>query len=151
MMCCWVMRWQRTVLEECLKWAHQRIVFGKPLIQQPVIRQKIARMIQLVESNQAWLEQITYQMNHLSYKEQAKHLSGPIGLLKTFATRSAHEIADDSVNIFGGRGLQQTGMGRVIEMFHRTYKFDAILGGAEEVLADLGVRQAMRFMPNAKL
>jgi alkylation response protein AidB-like acyl-CoA dehydrogenase len=108
-------------------------------------------MISLVEANQAWLEQITYQMCHLSYKEQAKHLSGPIGLLKTFATRSAHEIADDATNIFGGRGITQTGMGRIVEMFHRTYKFDAILGGAEEVLADLGVRQAMRFMPNAKL
>lgn len=139
------------MLEECLKWTHQRIVFGKPLISQPVIRQKLARMIGLVEANQAWLEQITYQMNALSYKEQAKHLGGPIGLLKTFATRSAHEIADDAVNIFGGRGITQSGMGKVVEMFHRTYKFDAILGGAEEVLADLGVRQAMKFMPNAKL
>lgn len=127
------------------------MVFGKALITQPVIRQKLARMIALVEANQAWLEQVTYQMNALSYKDQARHLSGPIGLLKTFATRSAHEIADDATNIFGGRGITQTGMGRVVEMFHRTYKFDAILGGAEEVLADLGVRQAMRFMPNAKL
>ena len=151
MMSCMVTRWSRTVVEECLKWAHQRLVFGKPLITQPVIRQKLARMISLVEANQAWLEQITYQMNHLSYKEQAKSLSGPIGLLKTYATRSAGEIADNATNIFGGRGLTQTGMGRVVEMFHRTYKFDAILGGAEEVLADLGVRQAMKFMPNAKL
>ncbi|KAK5165911.1 uncharacterized protein LTR77_008835 [Saxophila tyrrhenica] len=151
MMACMVSRWSRTVLEECLKWSHQRMVFGKPLISQPVIRQKLARMIGLVESNQAWLEQITYQMNHMSYKDQAKNLSGPIGLLKTFCTRSAHEIADDAVNIFGGRGITQSGMGKVVEMFHRTYKFDAILGGAEEVLADLGVRQAMRFMPNAKL
>ena len=145
------MRWSRTVVEECLKWAHQRYVFGKQLITQPVIRQKLARMISLVEANQAWLEQVTYQMNHLDYKAQAKHLSGPIGLMKAFATRSAHEIADDATNIFGGRGLTQTGMGRIVEMFHRTYKFDAILGGAEEVLADLGVRQAMKFMPNAKL
>lgn len=43
-------------------------------------------------------------------------------------------------------------MGGVVEMFQRTNKFDAILGGAEEVLADLGVRQAMKFMPRgAKL
>jgi alkylation response protein AidB-like acyl-CoA dehydrogenase len=87
----------------------------------------------------------------LKYKDQAKNLSGPIGLLKTYCTRSAHEVADEATNIFGGRGITQGGMGRVVEMFHRTYKFDAILGGAEEVLADLGVRQAMRFMPNAKL
>lgn len=35
--------------------------------------------------------------------------------------------------IFGGRGLTQTGMGKTIEMFHRTYKLDAILGGAEGI------------------
>ena len=75
------------------------MVFGKPLISQPVIRQKLARMIGLVEANQAWLEQITYQMNHMSYKDQAKNLSGPIGLLKTYCTRSAHEIADDGERV----------------------------------------------------
>jgi hypothetical protein len=42
-------------------------------------------------------------------------------------------------------------MGATIEMFHRTYKFDAILGGAEEILGDLGVRQAMRNMPKSML
>lgn len=30
----------RFITEECLKWANQRIVFGKRLIDQPVIRQK---------------------------------------------------------------------------------------------------------------
>lgn len=141
----------RTVVEECLKWSHQRIVFGKRLIDQPVIRQKLAKMIALVESHQSWLETITYQMCNMPYKQQSRYLGGPIGLLKMSVTRAAHEIADESVQIFGGRGLTQSGMGRVIEMFHRTYKFDSILGGAEEVLGDLGVRQAMKEMPNAKL
>lgn len=39
-MAAFVCRWMRTVAEECLKWSHQRIVFGKPLINQPVIRAK---------------------------------------------------------------------------------------------------------------
>jgi alkylation response protein AidB-like acyl-CoA dehydrogenase len=151
-MACTSVRMSRTVVEECLKWAHQRIVFGKRLIDQPVIRQKLAKMIALVEANQSWLETITYQMCNMPYSEQAKHLGGPVGLLKMSITRAAHEIADESVQIFGGRGLTQSGMGRIIEMFHRTYKFDAILGGAEEVLGDLGVRQAMAKMPkSAKL
>ncbi|KAI0472843.1 acyl-CoA dehydrogenase/oxidase [Xylariaceae sp. FL0804] len=150
-MACATIRASRTVVEECLKWSHQRMVFGKRLIDQPTIRQKLAKMIALVEANQSWLETITYQMCNMAYKEQAKHLGGPIGLLKMSITRAAHEIADESMQIFGGRGLTQTGMGRVVEMFHRTYKFDAILGGSEEILADLGVRQAMRQMPNAKL
>ncbi|CEI67223.1 hypothetical protein FVEN_g10943 [Fusarium venenatum] len=150
-MVCGSLRLSRSIVEECLKWANQRQVFGKSLIDQPVIRQKLAKMIALVEANQSWLETVTYQMCHMPYSQQAQHLAGPIGLLKMSATRAAHEVADESVQIWGGRGITQTGMGKFIEMFHRTYKFDAILGGAEEVLGDLGVRQAMRNFPNAKL
>jgi alkylation response protein AidB-like acyl-CoA dehydrogenase len=39
-MCCGVIRKQRTIVEECLKWSNQRIIFGKRLIDQPAIRQK---------------------------------------------------------------------------------------------------------------
>ena len=127
-MACSVIRWCRTICEECLKWTNQRIVFGKPLITQPVIRQKLAKMISLTEACQSWLETITYQMNNLDYAQQSKLLGGPIGLLKSYATRCAHDIADEATNIFGGRGITQGGMGRVVEQFHRTYKFDAILG-----------------------
>ncbi|QIW98417.1 hypothetical protein AMS68_003935 [Peltaster fructicola] len=151
MLACHVIRACRCVLEECLKWSHQRIVFGKPLINQPVIRQKLAKMIALCEANQAWLESITDQMCHMTYAQQSKLLGGPIGLLKYHSTRAAHDIADEATNIFGGRGLTQSGMGKVVESFHRTYKFDAILGGTEEILADLGVRQAMKNMPKAML
>lgn len=76
-------------------------------------------MIALVESSQAWLESITYQMCNMSYKQQSLSLAGPIALLKMSATRAAHEIADDSVQIFGGRGITKSGMGRVIESFNR--------------------------------
>lgn len=150
-MTCMVTRWMRTVTEECLKWSNQRIVFGKPLVSQPVIREKLARMISLTEACQSWLETITYQMCNMDYAQQSKLLGGPIGLLKSYATKSAGELASMGVDIFGGRGLTQTGMGRVVEQFHRTFKFDAILGGTEDILADLGVRQAMRNMPKAML
>lgn len=104
-----------------------------------------------------------------SYKEQSDKLAGPIGLLKQFITRTARETAEDATQIFGGRGITATGMGRYIEnvrflpksiglsnvahfdlppvKYHRGSPFDAILGGAEDVLGDLGVRQAMRKMP----
>lgn len=81
---------------------------------------RLAKMIAHCEANQAWLENITYQMTLMPYKQQSAHLAGPIGLLKMFATRSAHECADEAVQIFGGRALTQTGMGKTIEMFHRT-------------------------------
>jgi hypothetical protein len=35
----------------------------------------------------------------------------------------------------------------IFSQYHRTITFDALLGGAEDVLSDLGVRQALRAMP----
>ncbi|GJJ07636.1 hypothetical protein Clacol_001840 [Clathrus columnatus] len=151
MMCCVMLRTQRLIVEECLKWSQQRQVFGKPLNAQAVIRNKLALMISRVEAAQNWLENITYQMNH-SYKEQSDKLAGPIGFLKQFATRTGRATAGDATLIFGGRGITTTGMGKLIENYHRGSPFDAILGGAEDVLGDLGVRQAMKKMPkNARL
>lgn len=40
MMAAAVIRMSRVIVEECLKWCNQRIVFKKPLIEQPAIRQK---------------------------------------------------------------------------------------------------------------
>lgn len=37
----------RMAVEECFKWANQRQVFGKRLIDQPVIRFKLAKMVKL--------------------------------------------------------------------------------------------------------
>ena len=65
---CAVTRFARLVIEESFKWSCQRKVFGKPLISQPVIRFKLAKMISEIESVQAWLENITHNMNKLSYK-----------------------------------------------------------------------------------
>nr|GAT56055.1 acyl-CoA dehydrogenase [Mycena chlorophos] len=137
----------RVVVEECLKWATQRKVFGKPLISQPVIRAKLAAMIARVESSQAWLETITFQIVNMSQAEQSKLLAGQIALLKSFCTRAAQDSARDAIQIFGGRALTLSGMGKYIELFHHTAVFDAILGGAEDVLDDLGVRQAVKGMP----
>ena len=146
-----VNRASRLIIEECLKWSKQRMVFGKPLAEQPVIRQKLAKLASQVEGVQAWLEAITYQMQHMSHAEQAARLAGPIALLKLFATRVANDVSDEACQIFGGRAITATGMGQVVERFQRSVKFGAILGGSEEIMGDLGIRQAMRGMPNARL
>ncbi|RDB25723.1 Acyl-CoA dehydrogenase family member 9, mitochondrial [Hypsizygus marmoreus] len=151
-MCCASARSQRGIVEECLKWTTQRKVFGKPLHSQAVIRAKLAAMIARAETSQHWLENITYQMCNMSYRQQANKLAGQIAFLKSYSTASGQETARDAVQIFGGRGITATGMGQYIEHYHRTIPFDALLGGAEDVLRDLGVRQALRAMPkNARL
>lgn len=126
MMCCTSIRMSRAITEECFKWASQRKVFGKNLIAEPVIRQKLARMITLCEAAQAWLEQVTEQMTKMSYAQQSKQLAGRIALLKMFGTRCETEISDQAVQIFGGRGLTKGGMGDRIENFQRTFKFNSM-------------------------
>ncbi|KAJ3756525.1 acyl-CoA dehydrogenase/oxidase [Lentinula raphanica] len=142
---------QRVIVEECLKWANQRIVFGKPLASQAVIRNKLGKMIMRIEACQNWLETVTYQMNNMSYHEMSSRLAGQIGLLKQFVSRCGRETAEDATQIFGGRALTVTGMGKHVENYHRTSGYDAILAGAEDVLGDLGVRQAMKKMPKNAL
>jgi alkylation response protein AidB-like acyl-CoA dehydrogenase/predicted heme/steroid binding protein len=145
-------RSSRLVVEECFKWAMQRKVFNKPLIAQPVIRSKLAMMISQVEAVEAWLENITYQMCNMTYQEQSALLAGPIALLKLLSTKVGSYVSDNAVQIFGGRSLTLTGMGGVIERYMSGSKFASILGGAEDVMADLGVKFAMRYFPkNAKL
>jgi len=135
----------RLIIEECFKWANQRVVFGKPLIKQPVIRFKLAKMVAELESVQAWLHDITYQMNKFGYK--GAKLAGAMALCKMKSTRVSLFIADEAVQIFGGRGITKTGMGKHVEHFQRSIKFSAILGGAEEILGDLGIRMATKRMP----
>lgn len=139
--CCGLARSCRLITEECLLWAAQRRVFGRPLLSQPVIRLKLAAMIGKTEAMQAWLESITHQMTRMDYATQAQHLAGPMAFFKMMSTRWAGEITDEAVQIFGGRGLTTMGMGRFIERAHRTRKFEAVGGGSEEIMGDLGVRQ----------
>jgi len=52
MICVNTNRFSRLMTEEAFKWANQRIVFNKPLIDQPVIRNKLAMMIGQTEAVQ---------------------------------------------------------------------------------------------------
>ena len=150
--CVFVAVGMRAMCEETLKWCTQRKAFGKSLMQQPVVRFKMAGVIARVEAVTNWLENMTYQMNEMPFKEMSVKLAGPLALLKYHITRMAWDVADDVTQLFGGRGVTRSGMGRGVEAYLRTIKLGSILGGSEEIMADLGVRQAMRSYPkNAKL
>jgi len=58
-----------------------------------------------------------------------------------------HLVADNAVQVLGGRGVTQGGMGRIVETFHRVYKVPSVYGGSEEIMADLAVRQAIKAYP----
>jgi len=137
----------RRIVSECLKWANQRVVFGKKLIEQPVIQLKLGEMIAAVEADSAWLNELTYQITKMTYAETSKYLAGPIALLKFKCTRTSALVADNSVQILGGRGITQGGMGSKVAQFSTSFKFASVPGGSEEIMVSLGVRQAQKFFP----
>lgn len=83
----------------------------------------------------------------VSFGSQGAEVGARIALLKYQTTRMNHLVADNAVQVLGGRGVTQTGMGRVVEVFSRMYKIPAVYGGSEEIMADLAVRTAIKGYP----
>eukprot|EP01065_Artemidia_motanka_P032723 TRINITY_DN39709_c0_g1_i1.p1 TRINITY_DN39709_c0_g1~~TRINITY_DN39709_c0_g1_i1.p1 ORF type:complete len:547 (+),score=192.94 TRINITY_DN39709_c0_g1_i1:81-1643(+) len=146
-MCVMINERCRIMIDECFRWAINRKIFGKRLINQPVVRQKIAEMSAAVESMAHWIDAISYQYHVMPEGERMRKLGGPIALLKYHSTRVSIKIADNAAQIMGGRGLTRGGMGYKVQEFVRDIKFSAILGGAEEVMADFAMRDAQKKIP----
>eukprot|EP00747_Dinoflagellata_sp_TGD_P211522 gnl/TRDRNA2_/TRDRNA2_84761_c0_seq1.p1 gnl/TRDRNA2_/TRDRNA2_84761_c0~~gnl/TRDRNA2_/TRDRNA2_84761_c0_seq1.p1 ORF type:complete len:520 (-),score=130.03 gnl/TRDRNA2_/TRDRNA2_84761_c0_seq1:123-1682(-) len=142
-----IMGMARAALADAFMWAAQRKVFGKPLIEQAVIRNKLSSSAAALESVQAYLDAITYDMSVSKDGPVGTRLAGPIAMLKYQSTRMGWQIADDTVQIMGGRGITRTGMGSRVEGFKNYVKYAAVYGGSEEIMADLAIKQALKAFP----
>jgi alkylation response protein AidB-like acyl-CoA dehydrogenase len=137
-------RFARVCLEEAMKYAHKRKTFGQRLVDHPVIRQKLAHMARHIEATQSWVEAITYQMTKMPFKEQAEKLGGPIALMKAQSTLTFELCAREAAQVFGGLAYTRGGQGEKVERLYREVRGCAIPGGSEEIMLDLGIRQALR-------
>merc|ERR1712100_833529 len=144
--CVQAIRFSRVLLEDSMRFAHKRMTFGKRLIDHPVIRFKLAHMAWRVESAQAWLGQVTYQMKTLPASKQDV-LGGPIALLKANSTICYEFCAKEAGQIFGGLAFTRGGQAERVERLIRERMAYSIPGGSEEIMLDLGVRQALRSFP----
>jgi len=136
-------RFARVCLEESMKYAHKRETFGKKLIDHPVIRLKLAHMSRQVEAAQAWLESITYQTTIMDPLTAVMLLGGPIALLKAHASTVFEYCAREAAQIFGGLAYTRGGQGDKVERLYREVRAYAIPAGSEEIMLDLGIRQAL--------
>ena len=142
--CVQASRFARVCLEEAMRYSFKRRTFGKLLIEHPVIRLKLAHMARQVEATHALLESITYQMTVMSYQEQSRTLGGPIALLKAQCTTVFEYCAREASQIFGGLSYTRGGQGEKVERLYREVRAYAIPAGSEEIMLDLGIRQATK-------
>merc|ERR1712070_10582 len=149
--CCMTNRFSRVCLEEAIKFANKRKTFGKTLIEHPVIRWKCAEMARMVEATHNWLENVTYQMNTMKGQEAMLKLGGQTALLKVQCTKVFEYCAREAAQVFGGLVYTRGGQGEKVEHLSREVRAMAVPGGSEEIMLDLGVRQASKLAQMAKM
>jgi acyl-CoA dehydrogenase len=93
----------------------KREAFGKKLIEQPVIRHRLAKCGALLESQQAWIEQFAYAMAKLTKAEADVRLGGLTALAKANSGIVLAACAESATLLFGGNGYTKTGQGQLIE------------------------------------
>ena len=101
-------------------------------------------MVWQVESLQAMLELVTYQMCTMGKDEQNIKLGGSTALLKVHSTKILEYCAREAAQIFGGASYVRGGQGEKIERLYREVRAFAIPGGSEEIMLDLSIKQSMK-------
>ncbi|KAI0907305.1 putative acyl-CoA dehydrogenase [Ustulina deusta] len=139
-----ITRQARVALAAAFEYVMKREAFGKPLMDQPVVRHRLAKAGGLLESQWAWVEQFAYQMSRMPKEDADRELGGMTGLLKAQAGIIFHECASTAVLLFGGNGFTRSGQGELVEMIYREVPGARIPGGSEDVLLDLAVRQLVK-------
>ncbi|KAF3940511.1 hypothetical protein ABW19_dt0206927 [Dactylella cylindrospora] len=137
-------RTARAVLSSAVEYVMKREAFGKKLIDQPVVRHRLAKCGTMLESQWAWVEQIVYQMDKLERKTADIELGGLTAMCKANAGMVVNECAQCAVLLFGGNGLTRSGQGEMVEKIYREVNTIRVPGGSEDVLLDLGVRQLVK-------
>ncbi|KAM3414452.1 hypothetical protein BST61_g9617 [Cercospora zeina] len=139
-----VTRAARVALSSAFAYVMRREAFGKPLIEQPVVRNRLARAGAELEATSAWLEQFVYQLAHMDKRSADVELGGLISLAKAKAGLVLDECARCAVLLFGGNGYTRTGQGELVEQIHREILSARVPGGSEDVMFDLAVRQLVK-------
>ena len=105
----------RVALSSAFEYCLRREAFGKILMEQPVVRHRLAKCGAILESQWAWIEQFVYQMTKLTKVEADMELGGLTALAKARAGMVLDECARCAVLLFGGNGLTKSGQGELVE------------------------------------
>lgn len=132
----------RVALSAAREYVMKREAFGKPLVERPVVRRRLAKAGALLESLQAWVEQFVCQMTKLTKDAADIHLGGLTALAKAHSGIVINECAQCAILLFGGNGYTKTGQGEIAEskfngsvcVLKRSSHIDRLLGIYREVM-----------------
>lgn len=138
------LRLARVCAQDAYTYACERETFGKPLIEHPAIKSKIATFGLLIEPAHAFLEQLIYIIESGRSSGREVNVGGMTALLKVMSTRCLEKVCREAQQIMGGAAYAKTGRGARIEQISRDVRVHVVGGGSEEIMLDLAVRQEAR-------
>ena len=114
----------RRALDEALKHALERSLFGRKLAEFQLTQAALAEMATGIEAAQL----LTYRAAWL--RDRGERFTAAAAMAKLTATETAQTVIDRAVQMFGGRGVTQ---GEVVERLYREIRALRIYEGASEV------------------
>jgi acyl-CoA dehydrogenase len=108
-------RLARTALSAAFEYSMKREAFGKVLMDQPVVRHRLAKAAAQLESHWPWVENFVYQITQMSEQRANMELGGLTALAKAQAGIVLNECAQTALLLFGGNGYTKSGQGEIAE------------------------------------
>ena len=112
-------------LELSLKYARERVQFGKPIGEYQLIQDKLARM-EVARMN---LQNLVFRTVELAAHGKTMTFA-EASAMKLYAARAAVEVAMEAVQVYGGNGYMSE---YVVEQFARDAKVLQIYAGTDEI------------------
>ncbi len=115
----------RAAMDDSIRYAKERIAFGKPIGKYQLIQAKVANMATELEASKL----LTYRATHM-IDEKTSCLKEAT-MAKYFATEAACKASDEATRIFGGYAYS---MEYSVQRYYRDNRFLLSGGGTHEIL-----------------
>lgn len=114
----------RRLFEESVKYAKERVQFGKPIAEFQGIRWLLAEMATLILASRSMLYNVALR------REKGEEVIAEASMVKFFSTENAWKIADMALQIHGGYGyMRESGIERLL----RDIRSMRIIEGTSEI------------------
>lgn len=114
----------RAAFEEAIRYAQQRVAFGKPIAQHQTIQIKLADMATKIEASRLLI------YSAAAKKDRGERCDLEAGMAKLFATETAAEVTLEAMRIMGGNGYSKD---FTVERLYRDAPLLLIGGGTNEL------------------
>jgi len=114
----------RAAFDEAIRYAQQRVTFGKPIAQHQSIQIKLADMATKIEASRLLI------YSAAAKKDRGERCDLEAGMAKLFATDTAAEVTFEAMKIMGGNGYSKD---FAVERLYRDAPLVVIGGGTNEL------------------